>query len=50
MASLYVEQLFGVHIDPKEASIVAVRGGKLLSFEGKVVGMVSPLKKGVAIF
>ena len=42
MASVNVETLLGAHQDPADADLVATSGGDLLSFEGKVVAIISP--------
>ncbi|KAJ3553840.1 hypothetical protein NM688_g3408 [Phlebia brevispora] len=50
MASSNVEKLLGVHVDPYEADLVATSGGDLLSFEGKVVAVISPRRGRVDFF
>ncbi|EGN99656.1 hypothetical protein SERLA73DRAFT_159873 [Serpula lacrymans var. lacrymans S7.3] len=42
MASTNIETLLGVQVNPIDGDIVATSGGDLLSFEGKVVAIVSP--------
>jgi len=42
MASVNVETLLGVHQNPADTDLVATSGGNLLSFEGKVVAVISP--------
>ncbi|THG99926.1 hypothetical protein EW026_g2506 [Hermanssonia centrifuga] len=50
LASSNVEKLLGVEIDPYESDLVATSGGDLLSFEGKVVAVISPRKGRVDLF
>ena len=45
-----VEKLLGLSVDPYEADIVATSGGDLLSFEGKVVAVISPRRGKVDFF
>ncbi|EIW83128.1 hypothetical protein CONPUDRAFT_164126 [Coniophora puteana RWD-64-598 SS2] len=42
MASVNVETLLGVRQNPADTDLVATSGGDLLSFEGKVVAVISP--------
>jgi len=46
MASSNIEKLLGVEADPAWGDIVVTQGGDLLSFEGKVVAVISP-RRGV---
>ncbi|EPQ56066.1 hypothetical protein GLOTRDRAFT_15437, partial [Gloeophyllum trabeum ATCC 11539] len=46
MASRNIEKLLGVESSPILRDIVATKGGDLLSFEGKVVAIISP-RRGV---
>ncbi|KAG6332265.1 hypothetical protein ID866_6822 [Astraeus odoratus] len=50
IASTNVEALLGVPRDPHTVDLVATTGGGLLSFEGKVVAIVSQLRGVVDIF
>ncbi|KAI0355579.1 hypothetical protein OH77DRAFT_1424515 [Trametes cingulata] len=50
LASVNVEKLLGLKIDPKERDLVATVGGDLLDFEGKVVAVISPRQEAVDIF
>ena len=50
IASTNIEKLLGLGVDPYEADIVATSGGDLLSFEGKVVAIISPRRGAVDFF
>lgn len=50
MASSNVERLLGVPVDPYNSDLVATAGGDLLSFEGKVVAVISPRRGRVDFF
>lgn len=50
MASFNVERLLGIENDGTDADIVATEGGELLSFEGKVVGVISSRRGNVHVF
>lgn len=50
MASFNVERLLGIENDGSDADIVATEGGELLSFEGKVVAVISGRRNVVDIF
>ena len=50
LVSSTVDSLLGIRIRPADADLVATRGGGLLEFEGKVVGIVSPRVGGVDLF
>lgn len=50
MASVNVAKLVGVRIDPYNSDLVATSGGDLLSFEGKVVAVISPRRGRVDFF
>ena len=47
MVSTNVEKLLGVEVSPYETDLVATSGGDLLSFEGKVVAIISPRRGAV---
>ncbi|KAH7908470.1 hypothetical protein BJ138DRAFT_352435 [Hygrophoropsis aurantiaca] len=49
MASSNIEQLLGVQSDPAYGDLVATSGGELLSFEGKVVAVISSRRGSVDI-
>lgn len=49
LVSTNVEKLLGLSIDGEERDMVATRGGDLLSFESKVVAIVSPRRRAVDI-
>jgi hypothetical protein len=40
-----IDKLLGVSAKPEDADLVATRGGDLLSFEGKVVAVISPRRE-----
>lgn len=46
MASTNLEKLLGLQVDATSGDLVATKGGHLLEFESKVVGVLSA-KKGV---
>ena len=50
MASSNVEKLLGVESNPYTSDLVATAGGDLLSFEGKVVAVISPRRGKVDFF
>ncbi|KAF8438173.1 hypothetical protein L210DRAFT_3482342 [Boletus edulis BED1] len=50
MASTHVEKLLGVTRKASDSDTVATKGGELLSFEGKVVAVVSPRRNVVDLF
>ncbi|KAL6308850.1 hypothetical protein BKA93DRAFT_481716 [Sparassis latifolia] len=50
LVSSNVEKLLGVHVGPGEGDLVATSGGDLLSFEGKVVAIISPRMEKVDMF
>ncbi|KAI0645593.1 hypothetical protein C8Q79DRAFT_1010536 [Trametes meyenii] len=50
LASVNVERLLGLRVDPNEQDLVATVGGDLLDFEGKVVAVISPRQEVVDIF
>lgn len=50
MASVNVAKLVGVQIDTYNSDLVATAGGDLLSFEGKVVAVISPRRGRVDFF
>lgn len=50
MASSNIESLLGVHTTEGDADLVATRGGDILSFESKVVAVVSPRRDSVDLF
>lgn len=50
LISTNIEKLVGLKIDDASRDLVAVKGGGLLSFEGKVVGVASPRRGTVDIF
>ncbi|KAI0949512.1 hypothetical protein AcW1_009102 [Taiwanofungus camphoratus] len=50
LASRNVEKLLGVRIAPGEEDLVATSRGDLLSFEGKVVAVISPRRGTVDLF
>ncbi|KAI0329713.1 hypothetical protein GY45DRAFT_1361902 [Cubamyces sp. BRFM 1775] len=50
LASVNVERLLGIEIDPEDRDLVATVGGDLLDFEGKVVAVISPRQGAVDIF
>ncbi|KAI0743926.1 hypothetical protein C8Q80DRAFT_1184079 [Daedaleopsis nitida] len=50
LASVNVEKLLGIELDPREHDIVATIGGDLLDYEGKVVAVISPRRRLVDIF
>jgi len=50
MASFNVERLLGIENDGWDADIVVTEGGELLSFEGKVVGVISSRRRNVHLF
>ena len=50
MASSNVEKLLGVESNPYISDLVATAGGDLLSFEGKVVAVISPRRGKVDFF
>ena len=50
IASTNVEKLLGLSVDPYEGDLVATSGGDLLSFEGKVVAVISPRRGKVDFF
>ncbi|KAH7929866.1 composite domain of metallo-dependent hydrolase [Leucogyrophana mollusca] len=50
MASSNIETLLGVQSEPAYGDLVATSGGELLSFEGKVVAIISPRLASVDIF
>ncbi|KAI0769727.1 hypothetical protein BD413DRAFT_613748 [Trametes elegans] len=50
LASVNVEKLLGLELEPKEQDLVATVGGDLLDFAGKVVAVISPRQEAVDIF
>lgn len=46
LASVNLERLLGVKPDQFQSDLVATRGGTLLDFKSKVVGLISP-RRGV---
>ena len=50
LVSSNVEKLLGVDVSPYESDLVATSGGDLLSFEGKVVAVISPRRGKVEFF
>ncbi|KAH9892482.1 hypothetical protein C8Q73DRAFT_732800 [Cubamyces lactineus] len=50
LASVNVERLLGLEIDPEDRDLVATVGGDLLDFEGKVAAVISPRQGAVDIF
>ncbi|EKM54391.1 uncharacterized protein PHACADRAFT_258201 [Phanerochaete carnosa HHB-10118-sp] len=50
LASSNIEKLLGVPLDLYEGDLVATSGGDLLSFEGKVVAVISPRRGRVDFF
>ena len=46
LASVNVEKLLGIDADGLQSDLVVTRGGDLLSFDSKVVGIISP-RRGV---
>ena len=50
LASVNVERLLGIEIDPEDRDLVATVGGDLLDFEGKVAAVISPRQGAVDIF
>lgn len=50
LVSSSVDSLLGVRVRPADADLVATRGGGLLQFEGKVIGVISPRVGGVDLF
>ena len=50
IASSNVERLLGVKADPYDSDVVATAGGDLLSFEGKVIAVISPRRGKVDFF
>ncbi|KAI0690099.1 hypothetical protein BC835DRAFT_1281669 [Cytidiella melzeri] len=50
IASSNVERLLGLPVDPYQSDLVATSGGDLLSFEGKVVAVISPRRGKVDFF
>ncbi|KAI0312575.1 carbohydrate esterase family 9 protein [Amylostereum chailletii] len=50
LASSNVDKLLGVKIRPADADLVATRGGDLLSFDSKVVAVISPKRAVVDVF
>lgn len=42
MASSNIQSLLGVHVEDGDGDLVATRGGDLLSFQSKVVAVISP--------
>ena len=46
LASVNVEKLLGINVDGVHGDLVATRGGDLLGFDSKVVGVISP-RRGV---
>jgi hypothetical protein len=50
LVSTNVDVLLGVKVEPAEADLVATSGGDLLSFEGKVVAIISPRRRLVDVF
>ena len=50
LGSTNVETLLGMRVDPYESDIVVTAGGDLLSFEGKVVAVISPRRGKVEFF
>lgn len=50
MASTSVEKLLGITRHPDTVDLVATIGGNLLSFEGKVVAVISQVRGVVDIF
>ncbi|KAI0342088.1 composite domain of metallo-dependent hydrolase [Trametopsis cervina] len=47
IASSNLERLLGLPVDPYESDLVATSGGDLLSFEGKVIAIISPRRRKV---
>ena len=50
LVSSNVEKLLGVPLDAYESDLVATSGGDLLSYEGKVVAVISPRRGRVDFF
>jgi len=50
MASTNIEWLLGARGDAADGDLVATSAGELLSFEGKVVAVISPRRERVDIF
>jgi hypothetical protein len=50
MASSNVELLFGLESDPEDSDYIATRGGDLLSFESKVIAVISNRRGVVELF
>lgn len=50
LASSNIEKLLGVPLDVYEGDLVATSGGDLLSYEGKVVAIISPRRGRVDFF
>ena len=50
MVSTNIEKLLGVHVTPYDSDLVATSGGDLLSFEGKVIAVISPRRAKVDFF
>lgn len=50
ISSINVEKLLGVQADPYGNDVVVTSGGDLLSFEGKVVGVISSRRGKVDFF
>ncbi|KAI0029653.1 hypothetical protein K488DRAFT_88507 [Vararia minispora EC-137] len=50
LVSTNVDALLGVIVKPADADLVATSGGDLLSFEGKVVAVISPRRSLVDLF
>ncbi|KAI0062927.1 composite domain of metallo-dependent hydrolase [Artomyces pyxidatus] len=49
LVSTNIDKLLGVRANPAHGDLVATRGGGLLSFEGKVVAIISPRRGSVDI-
>ncbi|THH17725.1 hypothetical protein EW146_g3143 [Bondarzewia mesenterica] len=50
LVSTNIDKLTGVHVDPADTDLVVTRGGELLSFESKVVAVLSPRRGSIDIF
>ncbi|GJE95461.1 carbohydrate esterase family 9 protein [Phanerochaete sordida] len=50
LVSSNIEKLLGVPLDPYESDLIATSGGDLLSFDGKVVAVISPRRGRVDFF
>lgn len=50
MASTNIEKLLGVEVQSDVADLVVTSGGDLLTFESKVMGIISPRRGVVDLF